>query len=482
MSQFPIHESASWIPSLWNQLYTGVDGIGLLMLLMTTIIFPFVVGVSQKEIQDKTKMFYFLLMLVETAILGVFCALNLILFYMFYEAMLIPLYFVVGIWGGAKRVPAAIKFFLYTMVGSMLMLVAMLAIYFLTGSTGTPGTFDYQAVAARLPAVFTQSRIWGLPSQTVEMMLFLGFFAAFAVKAPLWPFHSWVPDAYTEAPTAGSIVLVALKMGLYGFIRFNIALFPHATATAAPVIITLAVIGVIYAAVVAAVQTDLKRLVAYSSISHVGVIVLAIFSLTTPAMTGAVIQMVSHTITTGALFILVAILYARRGSYQIADYGGVWKVMPVFAAFFLLATLSSVALPGTAGFTGEFLMLLGSFQTHPWAAGFATTAAIWSVVYMLWMFQRVMHGKIDKPEVEKMTDLTHGDWWALAPLAVMIVLIGVAPVPLERPVNASAMNLLSRTWIPDRHNSRDLNYLPLVVDHHTDILSHTSAEVAPRPM
>ena len=438
--QFQFSESHAWLPTLSNgndgaSFHIGIDGIGLLMVLMTTIVFPFVVGVSIPAIQERTKMFYFLVLLVETAILGTFVSLDLILFYVFYEAMLIPLYFLVGIWGGEKRIAATMKFFLYTMVGSMLMLVSILSIYFMVG------TFDLVTLQHLLPVALAK---FGANAGAVEMLLFLGFFAAFAVKAPLWPFHTWVPDAYAEAPAGVSIILVALKMGLYGFIRFCLPLFPHAVAVAAPVIVTLAVIGVIYAALSAAVQPDLKRLIAYSSISHIGVIMLAIFGLTAAGLSGAVIQMFSHTFTTGALFILAYYLYARRGTYDIAAYGGVWKVMPFFAAVFLITTLSAIALPGTSGFTGEFLMLVGSFQTHPWAAGFATTSAIWSAVYMLWMFQRVMHGPIDKPEVEGMSDIGVSQQLAFVPIVAIIVFLGVYPTPALNAINPSVTTILSQ--------------------------------------
>ena len=285
----------------------------------------------------------------------------------------------------------------------------------------------------------------------------------------MFPFHSWVPDAYSEAPTGGTIVLVALKMGLYGFIRFCLPLFPFAVKACAPVIITLAVIGVIYAALVAAMQTDLKRLLAYSSVSHIGVIMLGIFALTSIGLSGAVVQMVSHTITTGALFILVAALYARRQSYQIADFGGLTAVMPMFTVVFLIATLSSVALPLTSGFTGELLLLMGSFQTHPWATGFATTAAIWSVVYMLWMFQRVMYGRLDNEANQKLPDMTRGEKWALFPLVVLIFALGVYPTPtmLEK-VSPSVATVMAQTQ-------------PVYVDPFAPADTHTaSAPAAPR--
>ncbi len=416
-TQFQLIDKCNWIPNLHIKYFLGIDGISLLMVLMTTAIWPFVVGVSFKEVTQRSREYYAWVLVMETAVLGVFLSLNLVLYYVFWEAMLIPMYFLIGIWGGQNRIKATVKFFLYTMVGSMVMLVSIMALYFLGGSA----TFDLPQLTAHVSAGMFSGR------ETVDILLFLGFFLAFGIKAPLFPFHSWVPDAYAEAGTGGTIILVALKMGIYGFIRFCLPLFPNAVKDCAPVIITLAVIGVIYAALVAAMQTDLKRLIAYSSISHIGVIMLGVFTLTAIGMDGAVIQMVSHTFTTGALFIILGALYARRQSYKIADYGGLMGVMPLFTVVFLIATLSSVALPLTSGFTGELLLLLGSFQTHPWAASFATTAAIWSVVYMLWMFQRVMHGKITHEENRSLPDLTSGEKWALYPLVVLIFVIGIAP-------------------------------------------------------
>ena len=435
--QFQLIDKTPWISSLHINYFMGMDGISLMMVLMTTVIFPFVVGVSFKEITQRTREYYCWVLVMETAILGVFLSLNLVLYYIFWEGMLIPMYFIIGIWGGPKRIYATVKFFLYTMIGSMVMLVSIMALYFLAGSA----TFD-------LPELQKHVSIGGMFSgkQATDILLFLGFFLAFGIKAPIFPFHSWVPDAYAEAPTGGTIILVSLKMGLYGFIRFCLPLFPFAIKACAPVIIVLAVIGIIYAAFVAAMQTDLKRLIAYSSISHIGVIMLGIFALTSLGLTGAVMQMVSHTITTGALFILVGALYARRQSYKIADYGGLMAVMPMFTVVFLIATLSSVALPLTSGFTGEILLLMGSFQTNPWATGFATTAAIWSVVYMLWMFQRVMYGKLDKDENRSLPDMTRGEKLALFPLVILIFVLGIYPTPLLlNKVNPSVNTVLAQT-------------------------------------
>ncbi len=437
--QFQIVDHALWIPSLHINYFLGMDGISLLMVLMTTIIFPFVVGVSFKEITERAREYYCWVLVMETAVLGVFLSLNLVLYYLFWEGMLIPMYFIIGIWGGPRRIYATVKFFLYTMAGSMVMLVSIMALYFLSATPTTPGSFD-------LPTLQSQVHL-GLftGKQTTELLLFTGFFLAFGIKAPVFPFHSWVPDAYAEAPTGGTIILIALKMGLYGFIRFCLPLFPYAVKASAPVIITLAVIGVIFAALVAAMQTDLKRLLAYSSVSHIGVIMLGIFALTSIGMSGAVIQMVSHTITTGALFILVGGLYARRRSYKIADFGGLMAVMPMFTVVFLIATLSSVALPLTSGFTGELLLLMGSFQTHPWAAAFATTAAIWSVVYMLWMFQRVMYGKLDNDANRALPDMTGGEKWALVPLVLLIFLLGVYPTPTLNKLNPAVTTVMAQS-------------------------------------
>jgi NADH-quinone oxidoreductase subunit M len=438
--KFPVFVKLPWIAPLNINYEVGLDGISLVMVLMTTIIFPFIVAASLGPIKERTKAYYFLLLTMESAILGTFVSLDLILFYIFYEAMLIPLYFIIGIWGGPKRVAATLKFFLYTMVGSMLMLVSILSLYLMVHS------FDFRVIQTSLPAALTAL---GGHAQVAEMLLFLGFFAAFAVKAPVFPFHTWVPDAYVEAPVAGSIILVALKMGLYGFIRFNLPLFPNATHEAAPIIEILGVTGVIYAAFIACMQTDIKRLIAYSSISHIGVIVVAIFSLTGVGIDGAVLQMFSHTITTGALFLLGGFLFARRGTYDINAYGGVMKVMPVFSTVLLIAVLSSVAMPGTSGFSGEFLMLIGAFQTYPLIAAIATTAAIWSAVYMLWMYQRVMHGIADKPEILALTDLTGTERWAyIAPLIALMILVGVYPTPLIEKITDPVGHILNMDHAP----------------------------------
>ena len=437
--QFQLVDKLNWITFGTTTIHylMGMDGISLLMVLMTTVIWPFVVGVSGREITERAREFYCWVLIMETAVLGVFLSLDLVLYYVFWEAMLIPMYFLIGIWGGPRRVYATIKFFLYTMVGSMVMLVSIMALYFVAARAGTP-SFDLPTLQPVLPGLLAGKG-------ATEMLLFIGFFLAFGIKAPVWPFHTWVPDAYSEAPTGGTIILVALKMGLYGFLRFCLPLFPHAVQTAAPYIIILSVIGVVYAALVAAMQTDLKKLIAYSSVSHIGVIMLAIFALTGIGASGAVLQMVSHTFTTGALFILLAGLYARRKSYQIGDFGGLAKPMPAFVIVFLIATLSSVALPTTSGFSGELLMLMGSFQTHPWATGVATTAAIWSVVYMLWMFQRVNYGPVTHAENETLPDWTRTEKWLLAPLVLVMFGLGVYPTPTLQKLTPSVNAVLAQS-------------------------------------
>lgn len=431
--QFQLQEHLAWLPSAGINYFIGIDGISLLMVLMTTAIFPFAVGVSFSGITTRVKQFYFWMLVMETAVLGVFLSLNLVMFYIFWEAMLVPMYFIIGIWGGSNRIYATVKFFIYTMIGSMVMLVSIMAVYFIS----PVHTFDFPTLVQTLPVALAK-----LP-RTTEMLLFIGFFLAFGIKAPVWPFHTWVPDAYSEAPTGGTIVLVALKMGLYGFIRFCLPLFPNAVHDAAPVIIVLSVIGVVYAALVAAMQTDLKKLIAYSSVSHIGVIMLAIFTTTSIGINGAVLQMVSHTFTTGALFILVGGLKSRRGSTLISDFGGLMKPMPAFTAIFLIVTLSSVALPLTSGFSGEILMLIGSFQTHPIATGIATTSAIWGVVYMLWMFQRVMYGPVGNADIARYRDATPGEFWALAPIVALIFFLGVYPKPALIQSDRSVSDVLS---------------------------------------
>ena len=365
-------------------------------MLLTTLLGPIVILASWKDITNRVKEFLVCLLILQTGMIGVFVALDLFLFYVFWEVMLIPMYLLIGVWGNpARKLYAAIKFVLYTMVGSLLMLVAILSLYVMAAQSGAP-TFDLL-------------KLYEFPVPThAQYWMFLAFFLAFAIKVPMFPFHTWLPDAHTEAPTVGSVVLAAvlLKMGTYGFIRFAIPLFPNAALDAAWWICLLAVIGIIYGAWVAMVQLDVKRLVAFSSVSHLGFCMLGMFALTVQGLEGSIVQMINHGLSTGALFLIVGMIYERRHTRLIAEFGGLSKVMPVFAVFFMIFTLSSVGLPGLNGFIGEFLILLGSFKVFPWYTVFAASGVIFAAVYMLWMFQRVMFGEVTNPKNKALKDLS----------------------------------------------------------------------------
>ncbi len=406
----------------------GIDGISLLLVVLTTLFGPIVVLSSWTSVEKRIKEYFFFLLLLEAGMIGVFCALDLFLFYIFWEAMLIPMYFLIGIWGGHERIYAAIKFFIYTMAGSLLMLVAIIYV----GTLGPAGftsdlTTLYSVHVATDPNVFFDR----------QTLLFLAFFASFAIKVPLFPFHTWLPDAHVQAPTAGSVILagVMLKMGTYGLLRFNLPLFPDASHKLAPFVATLAVIGIVYGALVAMVQKDVKKLVAYSSVSHLGFVVLGIFAFTVEGMQGAVIQMINHGLSTGALFLIIGMIYERRHTRMIVDFGGLAKVMPVFTVLFLIATFSSIGLPGLNGFIGEFLILTGAFKS-PWLGhGYAVVAAsgvILAAIYMLWMFQRVMFGPLTNPKNEGLKDLNAREIGLLVPLFVLMVWIGFQPIPFMK--------------------------------------------------
>lgn len=408
-----------WISAFNIQYFMGIDGISIWMIMLTTFISLLAIAASFPMIHDKVKQYYIFMLLLETGMLGVFLAQDLFLFYIFWEFTLIPMYFLIGIWGGKERVYAAIKFFLYTMSGSLLMLVAILYL-------------GIQADTFAVPELVSEyANSWG----GAERWLFVAFAVAFAVKVPLFPFHSWLPDAHTQAPTAGSIILagVLLKMGTYGFMRFNVPLFPNASAYFAPSIAVLAIIGIIYGAIVSFAQRDVKKLVAYSSVSHLGFVMLGIFSLTQQGWNGAIIQGVNHGISSGALFYMVGVIYEQRHSRQIEDFGGIWIAMPVFSILSLIITLSSMGLPGLNGFVGEFTILLGSMGSEvlgptPWIyTAFATTGVILAAVYLLWMFQRVFLGPLDKPENQALRDVNRWEMGILVAFVIFIVWIGIAP-------------------------------------------------------
>jgi NADH-quinone oxidoreductase subunit M len=426
-----------WIPS-WGVRFTiGVDGIAVMMILLTTFIMLLSVGGSWTSIRKRTHSYYALLLVLTTGMLGVFLALDLFLFYVMWEVMLIPMYFIVGIWGGERRLYASIKFFIYTMVGSLLMLVGIIYLGLQTRSpiTGIPN-FNYDAVIQN--AVITA---------TAAKWLFGAFFLAFAVKVPMFPFHTWLPDAHVEAPTAGSVVLasIMLKLGTFGFIRLAVPLFPSAAMSPAirGIILILAVIGIVYGALVSLVQPDFKKLVAYSSVSHLGFVMLGIFALTVQSVQGALMVMINHGISTGALFFLIGMIYERRHTRLIEDYGGIARVVPMFAAILTIVTFSSIGVPGTNGFVGEFLVLIGSFRTQPIFSVIATTAVIISAGYLLWAIQRILFNALDKPENEHVSDLNGRELAIIIPLVACIVWMGVYPAPVLRRMEGAATKFVT---------------------------------------
>jgi NADH-quinone oxidoreductase subunit M len=411
-------ERALWIDVLNIHYLMAVDGLSILMVLLTTFISMLAISGSWTAIKEQVKAYYVFMLLLEAGMLGVFLAQDLFLFYIFWEFTLVPMYFLIGIWGGARRVYASIKFFLYTMAGSLLMLLAILYMGLSNDTFALPDLIAGQGAFA-----------------DVQNWLFLGFAIAFAIKVPLFPFHSWLPDAHTEAPTAGSIILagVLLKMGTYGFMRFNLPLFPEASATFAPTIAVLAIIGIIYGAIVSFAQHDVKRLVAYSSVSHLGFVMLGIFSLNEAGLQGAILQGVNHGLSTGALFYVVGVIYEKRHTREMSEFGGLWRVMPIFSALTLIITLSSMGLPGLNGFVGEFTILLGSMGAeslgpNPWIyTAFATSGVILAAVYLLWMYQRVFMGPLDNPENQALEDVNWGQLAIILSFLLFIVWIGVAP-------------------------------------------------------
>lgn len=442
---FQFVERVEWIPTLGITYSLGIDGISLYLVLLTTLLTAIAVLACWRDIQVKVKEFMVCLLFLETGMIGVFCALDLFLFYVFWEVMLIPMYLLIGIWGTPTmrrvfgrempaRVYSAIKFVLFTMVGSLLMLVAILVLYFHYHSVTGTYTFDLLKYYELNLPIHLQS--W----------LFLAFFLAFAIKVPMWPFHTWLPDAHTEAPTVGSVLLAAvlLKMGTYGFLRYSMPLFPNASLAAIGWISVLALIGIIYGAWVAMVQKDVKRLVAFSSVSHLGFVMLGMFAFTIQGVEGSILQMINHGLSTGALFLVVGMIYERRHTRLIAEYGGMAKVMPTYAAFFMIFTLSSIGLPGLNGFVGEFLVLLGTFIVNKPYAVIAATGVIFAAVYMLWMYQRVFFGQVTNPKNLGLADLNLREVVVLLPLVLCIAWIGVYPKPFLQRMEPSVVHLLEQ--------------------------------------
>jgi NADH-quinone oxidoreductase subunit M len=426
-------EQYSWVQlaQLSISFHVGVDGLSIWLVMLTTFLMIIAIPASFNGIKDRLKEYYIFFLILEAAMIGVFVALDLFLFYVFWEFTLIPMAFLIGIWGHERRIYAALKFILFTMSGSLLMLIAIIVLAF----SQSPATFDWVVLQkAAIPA-------------NLELWLFAAFALAFAIKVPMFPLHTWLPAAHVQAPTAGSIILagVLLKMGAYGFVRFNLTLFPNASHQFAPILITLAIIGIIYGAAVAAVQLDLKSLVAYSSVSHLGFIVLGIFAFNPQALSGAIMQMVNHGLSTGALFLIVGMIDERRHTRLIAEFGGLAKVMPALAAFFLVVILSSLGLPGLNGFVGEFLILLGAWRTNPVYAIFAATGVILAAIYLLWMFERVMQGQITNEKNRRLPDLSRREVSLLVVLVLFIIALGVYPRLVLDPMQASVATVLSKS-------------------------------------
>ena len=423
--------SAPWLAE-WGIFYrVGLDGISLFMVLLSTGIMPLAVLASYHYITERERLYYGLLLVLLTGMLGVFLSLDMFLFYVFWELMLIPMYFIIGIWGGKNRLYATMKFFVYTMAGSLLMLVAIIVMMFeVWKQTGQP-SFAYDAFLNAAPQM-----------GALAPWLFLAFAVAFAIKVPMFPFHTWLPDAHVEAPTAGSVILasILLKMGTYGFLRFAVPFFPDVALSpiVTTIVVSCAVIGVIYGALVALVQPDVKKLVAYSSVSHLGFVMLGIWAATLQSVQGALLIMIGHGLSTGALFLLIGMLYERRHTREIADYGGLARVIPMFSLILVVTALASIGLPGLNGFVGEFLVLLGSFGRHPWATGIATTGVIFAAAYLLWALQRILFNKLDKPENEGLHDLTPRELIVVLPLVAGMIWLGLYPKPVIDRMDAAA--------------------------------------------
>ncbi len=422
-AEFQFREDIPWIDAFGMRYTLGVDGISVVLVLLTTLLSVIAILYSWEPIQTKVKAYYITMLLLMVGMLGVFVALDLFLFYVFWEVSLFPMYFVIGIWGGPRRIYATVKFVIYTLVGSLLMLVAILAVAIAHAAAGNDFTFSYEIL-----------RGFGY-TDTLQALAFIAFFLAFAIKVPMWPLHTWLPDAHVEAPTAGSIILagVLLKLGGYGFLRYSLPLLPDAAVTFAPIIIGLAIVAIIYGAMVAMVQPDMKKLVAYSSVSHMGFVMLGTFVINEQGLQGAVFQMISHGITTGALFLLVGVIYEQTHDREIAHMGGLNARLPHYAAMFGLFTFASIGLPGLSGFIGEFLVIIGAFRYSGWVAAGAMIVVILSAVYMLWMFQRVFF-TVPSDWMRRwwpsLRDMSRGEWLALTPLVILVVALGVYPIPV----------------------------------------------------
>jgi NADH-quinone oxidoreductase subunit M len=436
-ADFQFVERAPWIPSIGAEYFLGVDGLSVLLILLTTMMGFIAVLSSWTAITERVKEYYIFLLVLQTGMLGAFMSLDFLLFFLFWEVMLVPMYFLIGIWGSANRLYSAIKFFLYTLVGSVVMLLGILALY-----------FAYHSDPANLGAYsfdITKYHQYQF-AQGLQWWVFLAFFLGFAIKVPMFPFHTWLPDAHTDAPTAGSVILAAvlLKMGTYGFLRFSLPILPYATKQFVPWVAALCIIGIVYGALVALAQKDWKRLVAYSSVSHMAMVMLGMFALNPVGITGSIVQQLNHGISTGALFLIVGIVYERRHTREISEYGGLSKVMPVYAAIFLIMTMSSIGLPTLNGFIGELLILQGAFTYSKVWAAFAASGVVLGAAYMLYLYQRTMFGKIENPKNEGLLDLNHREFATFAPLIVLAVWIGLYPSPFLRRLESSVNHIMVR--------------------------------------
>ena len=408
---YQFEEFSEWLPNTGINYHMGVDGISMPFVLLSTFLTPLAVLASWRAITHRVREYMIAFLVLETMMIGMFVSLDMLMFYLFFEAVLIPMFLIIGIWGGAKRVYAAFKFFLFTLLGSVLMLVCMLVMYVQTGTTDIPMLTAH--------SFGTGMQFW----------LFLGFFASFAVKVPMWPVHTWLPDAHVEAPTAGSMILagVLLKMGGYGFLRFSLPMFPHASELFAPLVFALSVIAVIYTSLVALAQSDMKKMIAYSSVAHMGFVTIGIFTFTEQGIAGAMFQMISHGLVSAALFFCVGVVYDRLHTREIDAYGGVAKVMPRYAVFFMFMMLASVGLPGTSGFVGEMLVLVGAWKASTWVAFFTATGLVLGATYMLWLYRRVMFGKVNKAEVQSMEPMQVRELGIFVPITILVLVFGVYP-------------------------------------------------------